>query len=113
MRLWTDEAKAKHSEMMRSKIRAWSPWSKSTGPRTAEGKKCVSLNALKHGGRSHGAKKLLSYFRTHKIFLRQLNQRLKNLTKSTNKLIKTLTKNHGKCINPPANPHHFQTTFRY
>jgi len=45
---WTEEARAKQRKViMKSK-----PWKKATGPKTAEGKKISSQNALKHGGRT-------------------------------------------------------------
>ena len=39
---WTPERRARHAE----KIRAWKPWEKSTGPRTAAGKAVSSRNAV-------------------------------------------------------------------
>ena len=44
---WTQERKAKHSVA----IHRWKPWSKATGPKTAEGKAIVSRNAFKGGRR--------------------------------------------------------------
>lgn len=40
-RTWTPEQKAKQAAL----IRAWKPWQKSTGPRTAAGKAAASGNA--------------------------------------------------------------------
>ena len=45
---WTPERRKKQSEM----IQIWKPWEKSSGPKTDEGKKKSSQNALKHGLRS-------------------------------------------------------------
>ena len=45
---WTAESRLKQAE----KIRNWSPWSKSTGPRTADGRARSSRNAFKGGIRA-------------------------------------------------------------
>ena len=42
---WTPERRAKQAEA----IKRWKPWEKSTGPRTEEGKRASSGNALVHG----------------------------------------------------------------
>ena len=44
---WTPEARLKQAE----RIRQWSPWSKSTGPRSVEGKNRAKTNAWKGGER--------------------------------------------------------------
>ena len=44
---WTPEARLKQAK----RIRQWSPWSKSTGPRTLEGKNRSKTNAWKGGVR--------------------------------------------------------------
>ena len=44
---WTPEARMRQAE----RIRQWSPWSKSTGPRTVEGKNRSKTNALKGSAR--------------------------------------------------------------
>ena len=46
-RNWTPEQRQQQAE----RIRAWSPWERSTGPRTAEGKARASRNAWKGGTR--------------------------------------------------------------
>jgi hypothetical protein len=33
-------------------IRAWAPWTRSSGPKSVEGKARVAMNSLKHGKRS-------------------------------------------------------------
>lgn len=40
---WTPERRARQAEL----IKAWRPWERSTGPRTAEGKTRAALNAYK------------------------------------------------------------------
>ena len=46
-RNWTPEQRQQQAE----RIRTWSPWQQSTGPRTAEGKARASRNAWKGGTR--------------------------------------------------------------
>ncbi len=46
-RIWTDEAKAQHADIMRAKIYEWQPWKRSTGARTPEGKAISSQNRVK------------------------------------------------------------------
>lgn len=48
MRIWTEAAKAAQREA----IKRWQPWAKSTGPKTAEGRRRASLNARKVGHQS-------------------------------------------------------------
>lgn len=45
---WTDERRARQSEL----IRTWRPWEKSTGPRSTDGKARVARNAWKGGMRA-------------------------------------------------------------
>lgn len=45
---WTDERRQAQAEA----IRAWRPWERSTGPRSAEGKRKVSRNAWRGGARA-------------------------------------------------------------
>ena len=47
---WTPERRKTQSKL----IQNWKPWANSTGPRTVQGRKTSSMNALKHGMR--GAK---------------------------------------------------------
>ena len=44
---WTPERRARQAE----KIKAWRPWERSTGPRTAGGKAICARNAVTHGMR--------------------------------------------------------------
>lgn len=44
---WTPEARARQAEL----IRTWKPWTKSTGPRTAEGKAKAAQRGFKGGHR--------------------------------------------------------------
>lgn len=46
-RNWTPEQRQQQA----ARIREWSPWEQSTGPRTAEGKSNTSRNAWKGGTR--------------------------------------------------------------
>ena len=45
MRTWTPEQRQRQREL----IQRWKPWEKSTGAKTAEGKKRSSQNSLKTG----------------------------------------------------------------
>jgi hypothetical protein len=60
---WTPERRAQQA----AAIRAWSPWTRSTGPRTAQGRAASSQNATKHGMRS---KATLEQIRELRAFLR-------------------------------------------
>lgn len=42
---WTKESRQRQSEL----IRTWQPWTKSTGPRTAEGKAAIAMNNYRTG----------------------------------------------------------------
>lgn len=44
-RQWTSEQKKRQAEL----IQQWSPWQKSTGPQSEEGKEKASRNAFKGG----------------------------------------------------------------
>jgi len=43
---WTLERRQRQAAL----IRTWKPWTRSTGPKTEDGKRTVSGNAWKHGG---------------------------------------------------------------
>lgn len=89
MRVWTPEARAAHVALMRSKIHNWQPWTKSTGPRTLAGKQRVRFNALKHGGRCYGARRLRSLFHRHRVWMRYAEYQLRfGYEAAANKLIK-------------------------
>src|SRR5258705_1529797 len=45
---WTPERRARQAEL----IKSWKPWTRSTGPQTANGKTRVSRNAYKGGERT-------------------------------------------------------------
>ena len=51
---WDEDRRAKQAENCRNA----KPWTKSTGPKTPEGKKKVRDNAMKHGMRSIEAEEL-------------------------------------------------------
>ncbi|MBW4490766.1 MAG: hypothetical protein KME12_23580 [Trichocoleus desertorum ATA4-8-CV12] len=66
---WTSEARAKQAEL----IKNWTPWKKSTGPRTDDGKAIASQNSLKTGW--------------HTAEMRQSRQFLTRLERSRRSLI--------------------------
>ncbi len=65
---WPPERRKRQAEI----IRETKPWTKSTGPKTEEGKEKVKMNAYKHGWR--GAK-----VREFEALLRAQNQFIKSL----------------------------------
>lgn len=73
---WTPERRAKHAEA----IRKWKPWEKSTGPKSAEGKKSAALNAYKHGHRGALSEELARTITAQFRFL-QLHEGLKKQIK--------------------------------
>ena len=65
---WTAEARAAQSE----RIRRQRPWLHATGPKTPEGKRKVSRNALKHGARSAQMARIFRYLKAQKHFMRRI-----------------------------------------
>lgn len=72
---WSDERRARHS----AAIRAWSPWTHSTGPRTDAGKSISRCNALKHGATSRPVKHFMHSLRVYRQFLALCFERRKSL----------------------------------
>ena len=64
-RIWTEAQRKALSE----KTKAEKPWRFSTGPKTIEGKKTVSRNALKHGMESAQTKRFKTALRLQKKFM--------------------------------------------
>ena len=64
---WTPERRKSQSQ----RIRAWRPWERSTGPRTAPGKAASAQNALKHG-LSQDLAELAKLLREHRQMLDEL-----------------------------------------
>src|SRR5262249_38170217 len=99
---WSPERRARQAHL----IRNWRPWTRSTGPRTAAGKKVTAMNALKHGFRS---RRVRNEFRAVRLALARCRQTaalaadyLKRLATSARpslegetKLSQTLTGTHG------------------
>lgn len=63
---WTEERRKKQAETIRKNR----PWEKSTGPKTAKGKKRSSYNALKHGGRSQNMEYARQMLRLNSEFIK-------------------------------------------
>lgn len=68
MRIWTAEARAAHSAF----IKQLKPWTKSTGPKTPEGKAKAAKNSFKTGRYSQNRKNRLRFFRQCRAFLKFL-----------------------------------------
>ena len=68
-RKWTPEQRQQQAE----RIRTWSPWTASTGPKSAAGKRAASGNAFKGGLRSE---------------LRKLEKEINELLRNPQKLLK-------------------------
>jgi hypothetical protein len=66
---WSPERRARQAAL----IRTWTPWRRSTGPKTPAGKAASARNALKHGGRSQA--KIREYQRI-RYFLRLAAQNI-------------------------------------
>ncbi len=64
---------SKERDYRRELISTIKPWAKSTGPKTAEGKKISSKNSTRHGGRSQGEIKKLGEIRA---YLEQIDSEL-------------------------------------
>ena len=65
---WTEEQRKAQSE----RLKQLKPWLKASGPKTEEGRKASSRNALKHGMRSEMAKELRAVLRQQAEFLKGL-----------------------------------------
>jgi hypothetical protein len=66
-RNWTPEQRQQQAE----RIRHWSPWAQSTGPRTAEGKAVASRNGWK-GGHREMLRKLARALTSQRVALEDL-----------------------------------------
>jgi len=66
MRQWT-EAERKRQALL---IRSWVPWSRSTGPKSSEGKDKSKMNACKHGDYNAESKQQLLWLRKCKRSIR-------------------------------------------
>jgi hypothetical protein len=65
---WPPECRAAQA----ARIRALQPWTKSTGPKTAEGKRRSRANAVKHNMRSAEAQALRQLLKRQRQFIREL-----------------------------------------
>lgn len=70
---WPPERRRAQAE----RIRKQKPWLQSTGPRTEKGKNRVKLNAGKHGNRAFLWRELRHVLKLHRIYLKQINQKMK------------------------------------
>jgi hypothetical protein len=80
---WTPERRAAH----RAAIQNWKPWTKSTGPRSAEGKKRSSMNAFRNGGRTVHILRLKALLAHHRQWLRLVRAHLDHHIFSENELL--------------------------
>lgn len=69
---WTPERRRKQAENCRKA----KPWVHSTGPQSAEGKKIVADNALKHGMRCEEAVELRKVLYRQRLFIKEVMERL-------------------------------------
>lgn len=98
---WTEERRQK----ARERILKNKPWKKSTGPRTADGKRASALNALKHGNRSE---LLLSHI-NHMLTLHEITIEIQlravmfcEQNALTNEVIRKLNENKEIVTPPPS-----------
>ena len=82
-RVWTPEQRLEQSR----KLRERQIWLRSTGPRTAAGKKISSLNAVTHGHRSMPYRRHAMIFRMMMAWQRDYVRIMTNRQKTTNELI--------------------------
>lgn len=80
---WTPERKARQAAL----IRAWKPWQKSTGPRTAAGKAKASRNAFTGG---------------HTVMLRRLAKVLNAAMREQRKFVESDEHLSALCVQHPV-----------
>lgn len=66
MRQWTEAERKRQAQL----IRSWAPWSRSTGPKTSQGKAKSRMNAYKHGDYDCDAKQQMELLRKWKRSIR-------------------------------------------
>lgn len=94
---WSPERRKKHAEMMHLK----KPWTKSTGPRTAEGKAKSAQNAYKHGRRSTAARHRAEGFRHLQSFLKH-QRHLHTLAERRLRALRKMKKSPNELLNDPT-----------